>query len=95
MFLSFSETQGHIFAAGSHVASLALLLIHHYPTNIYLLGTKDNAKSIPQWSSILGRDRKSKQLKKHCYKMEWYILSTTDHSDPQVWGWIGVGRESG
>lgn len=70
MFLSFSETQGHIFAASSRVPSLALLLIHYYPTNIYLLGTEDNAKSIPQQSSILGRDRKSKQLEKHCYEME-------------------------
>lgn len=46
--VSFSETQGHIFVACSHVASLALLLVHHHPTDVYLVGTEDKAKSVSQ-----------------------------------------------
>lgn len=77
--VSFSETQGHIFVACSHVASLALLLVHHHPTNIYLLGPEDKAKSISQGTTILVRNRKSKQLQNTVIK--WndtsYLLPTT------------------
>lgn len=92
--VSFSETQGHIFVACSHVASLALLLVHHHPTNIYLLGPEDKAKSISQGTTILVRNRKSKQLQNTVIK--WndtsYLLPTTLVVD--VWGWKDMDRES-
>lgn len=93
--VSFSETQGHTFVACSHVASLALLLVHHHPADIYLLrlGTEDKAKSISQGTTILVRNRKSK-VTKHSYKMKWYILPSIDHTSGDVWGWMDMDRES-
>lgn len=73
-----------MFAASSHVASLASLLTqHHHPINIYLLGTEDKAKSVPQRTSREGWQKQT--VTQHRYKTKGCILSSIDHTSWRVW----------
>ena len=73
-----------MFAASSHMASLASLLTqHHHTINIYLLGTEDKAKSVPQRTSREGW--KKQTVTQHRYKTKGGILPFTDHTSWRVW----------